>query len=142
MLPRAVADTRFEQDPCHHCDRFVPVRFSRQSAPPREIDLAIRCIRSARTCGSLRRRTAGFLGAGKTTLVNYILSEKHGKKIAVIENEFGEVLLPPPPTTTTTTDGGCSLLRKLLRVVPHSETSRKPLDHVPHSLINNFDSSL
>jgi G3E family GTPase len=33
----------------------------------------------------------GFLGAGKTTLVNYILSEKHGKKIAVIENEFGEV---------------------------------------------------
>ena len=34
---------------------------------------------------------SGFLGAGKTTLVNYILSEKHGKKIAVIENEFGEV---------------------------------------------------
>mmetsp|Transcript_39343 Transcript_39343/g.77045 ORF Transcript_39343/g.77045 Transcript_39343/m.77045 type:complete len:531 (+) Transcript_39343:99-1691(+) len=33
----------------------------------------------------------GFLGAGKTTLVNYILHERHGKKIAVIENEFGEV---------------------------------------------------
>jgi G3E family GTPase len=33
----------------------------------------------------------GFLGSGKTTLVNRILSEQHGKRIAVIENEFGEV---------------------------------------------------
>lgn len=33
----------------------------------------------------------GFLGAGKTTLVNYILTQQHGKKIAVIENEFGAV---------------------------------------------------
>ena len=33
----------------------------------------------------------GFLGAGKTTLINRILSEQHGKRIAVIENEFGEV---------------------------------------------------
>jgi G3E family GTPase len=33
----------------------------------------------------------GFLGAGKTTLVNRILSENHGRRIAVIENEFGEV---------------------------------------------------
>ncbi|KAI9136752.1 cobalamin synthesis protein/P47K family protein [Paraphysoderma sedebokerense] len=33
----------------------------------------------------------GFLGSGKTTLLNYILKANHGKKIAVIENEFGEV---------------------------------------------------
>ena len=33
----------------------------------------------------------GFLGSGKTTLVNFILSENHGKRIAVIENEFGEI---------------------------------------------------
>ncbi len=33
----------------------------------------------------------GYLGAGKTTLLNRILSEPHGKKFAVIVNEFGEV---------------------------------------------------
>ena len=33
----------------------------------------------------------GFLGSGKTTLLNRILNEQHGKRIAVIENEFGEV---------------------------------------------------
>ena len=33
----------------------------------------------------------GFLGAGKTTLLNRILKEDHGKRIAVIENEFGEI---------------------------------------------------
>lgn len=33
----------------------------------------------------------GFLGAGKTTLLNRILSENHGQRIAVIENEFGEI---------------------------------------------------
>jgi G3E family GTPase len=33
----------------------------------------------------------GFLGAGKTTLLNRILAEQHGRRIAVIENEFGEV---------------------------------------------------
>ena len=33
----------------------------------------------------------GYLGAGKTTLLNRILSESHGKKYAVIVNEFGEI---------------------------------------------------
>src|SRR5713226_2890307 len=32
----------------------------------------------------------GFLGSGKTTLINRVLKERHGQRIAVIENEFGE----------------------------------------------------
>ena len=33
----------------------------------------------------------GFLGSGKTTLLNHVLRAEHGKRIVVIENEFGEV---------------------------------------------------
>ena len=33
----------------------------------------------------------GYLGAGKTTLLNRILTEDHGRKFAVIVNEFGEI---------------------------------------------------
>ncbi|HZP87110.1 MAG TPA: GTP-binding protein [Burkholderiales bacterium] len=35
----------------------------------------------------------GFLGSGKTTLLNRILREQHGRRIAVIENEFGEAAI-------------------------------------------------
>jgi G3E family GTPase len=33
----------------------------------------------------------GFLGSGETTLLNRFLTEEHGKRVAAIENEFGEV---------------------------------------------------
>jgi G3E family GTPase len=54
----------------------------------------------------------GFLGAGKTTLLRHILNEQHGFKIAVIENEFGEVsvddqLIGDRATQITTLTNGC-----------------------------------
>ncbi len=54
----------------------------------------------------------GFLGAGKTTLLNRILTEHHGKHIAVIENEFGETgidneLLVQADEQIVTMNNGC-----------------------------------
>ena len=54
----------------------------------------------------------GFLGAGKTTLLRHILNADHGYKIAVIENEFGEVpidnaLIGDRASRITTLSNGC-----------------------------------
>ncbi|ELX8379463.1 GTPase [Providencia vermicola] len=54
----------------------------------------------------------GFLGAGKTTLLRHILQADHGHKIAVIENEFGEVpidnaIIGDRATQITTLSNGC-----------------------------------
>lgn len=54
----------------------------------------------------------GFLGSGKTTLLNQILSENHGRRIALIENEFGEVgidqeLVAGGTETTIELSNGC-----------------------------------
>ncbi|WP_416776716.1 GTPase [Xenorhabdus budapestensis] len=54
----------------------------------------------------------GFLGAGKTTLLQHILNTEHGYKIAVIENEFGEVpidneLIGDRATQIKTLSNGC-----------------------------------
>ena len=46
----------------------------------------------------------GFLGSGKTTLLNRILTENHGKRIAVIENEFGEIGIDNDLIVTTGED--------------------------------------
>ncbi|KAI9908804.1 hypothetical protein PsorP6_003289 [Peronosclerospora sorghi] len=48
---------------------------------------------------------SGFLGAGKTTMLQYILSETHGKRIAVIENEFGEEIGVESLVAKNGTDG-------------------------------------
>jgi G3E family GTPase len=55
----------------------------------------------------------GFLGAGKTTLLNRILQERHGERIAVIENEFGpdgvdnDLLLSSGPAQIVEMNNGC-----------------------------------
>merc|ERR1719266_3279043 len=88
----------------------------------------------------------GFLGSGKTTLLNHILQEQHGKKIAIIENEFGEVgiddaLIETGPMTMEENivemSNGClcctvrgDLIAGLKKLIKNSKKSGKPLDGV------------
>jgi G3E family GTPase len=73
----------------------------------------------------------GFLGAGKTTLLNRILTADHGRRIAVIVNEFGEVgidhhLLIASDQEVIQMNNGCicctvqgDLLRSLFQLIEH-----------------------
>lgn len=88
----------------------------------------------------------GFLGSGKTTLLNRILKENHGKRIAVIENEFGEVgiddaLIEAGPLTTEENivemNNGCicctvrgDLIAGLKKMVKNAQKNNKPIDAV------------
>jgi hypothetical protein len=95
----------------------------------------------------------GFLGAGKTTLVNYILNGEHGKTIAVIENEFGEVNIDEALVTENlqfkediiSMDNGCvsavplacrrlvsdALLVSVVCAAPSGATSSRPSRRCP-----------
>ena len=57
-----------------------------------------------------------FLGAGKTTLVNYILKEQNEWKICVLENEFGEVAIDDGLGTPT-----CGAITIIIEQVFYSE---------------------
>lgn len=83
----------------------------------------------------------GFLGAGKTTLVNYILKEQKEWKIAVLENEFGEVSIDDglvaesmdAPEDLITMDNGCvccSVRGDLIRTLGQLEKRRHDFDAV------------
>ena len=80
----------------------------------------------------------GFLGAGKTTLLNRILSDKHGKRIAVIENEFGEVgvdhqLVIGAEEEIFETSNGCiccTVRGDLIRVLGQLLKRRDRFDHI------------
>ncbi|XP_043702916.1 COBW domain-containing protein 1-like [Telopea speciosissima] len=84
----------------------------------------------------------GFLGSGKTTLLNHILTAEHGKRIALIENEFGEVDIDGSLVAAKTTgaediimlNNGClcctvrgDLVRMILELV---EKKRGNFDHI------------
>ncbi|MCW2478544.1 GTPase [Candidatus Symbiopectobacterium sp. NZEC135] len=85
---------------------------------------------------------SGFLGAGKTTLLRHILNADHGYKIAVIENEFGEVpiddaLIGERASTITTLSNGCicctranELADALLDLVDGIDKGTLDFDHV------------
>lgn len=85
---------------------------------------------------------SGFLGAGKTTLLRHILNADHGYKIAVIENEFGEVpiddaLIGERASTITTLSNGCicctranELADALLDLVDGIDKGTLNFDHV------------
>src|SRR3954452_2046910 len=73
----------------------------------------------------------GFLGSGKTTLLNRILTAEHGRRVAVIVNEFGEVgidhhLLISSDQEVVEMSNGCicctvrgDLLRSLFQLLEH-----------------------
>lgn len=76
----------------------------------------------------------GFLGSGKTTLVNHILTANHGHRIAVIENEFGEIaidndlVLNADEKIIETTNGCCLCC-----------TARTDLIEILHTLLQRKD---
>lgn len=72
----------------------------RNASATKSWEATLRQKREAERCEELKRKArlpvtviTGFLGAGKTTFVNHLLSARHGRKLAVIENEFGEVAI-------------------------------------------------
>ena len=80
----------------------------------------------------------GFLGAGKTTLLNRVLTENHGKKIAVIENEFGEVgidndLVIGAEEEIFEMNNGCiccTVRGDLIRILGHLMKRRDKFDYI------------
>ena len=80
----------------------------------------------------------GYLGAGKTTLLNRILTHEHGKKVAVIVNEFGEVgidnqLIIDADEEIFEMNNGCiccTVRGDLIRIVGNLMKRRNKFDHL------------
>jgi len=80
----------------------------------------------------------GYLGAGKTTLLNRILTETHGKKVAVIVNEFGDVgidhqLVVGADEEILEMNNGCiccTVRGDLIRIIRNLFEQEVPLDHI------------
>ncbi|WKT81002.1 GTP-binding protein [Thermosynechococcus sp. PP45] len=80
----------------------------------------------------------GYLGAGKTTLLNRILTHEHGKKVAVIVNEFGEVGIDHQLVVNTDEEifemnNGCiccTVRGDLIRIIGNLMKRRHKFDHL------------
>jgi G3E family GTPase len=80
----------------------------------------------------------GYLGAGKTTLLNHILTYEHGKKVAVIVNEFGEVGIDNQLVVSTDEEifemnNGCiccTVRGDLVRIIGNLMRRRDKFDHL------------
>jgi G3E family GTPase len=80
----------------------------------------------------------GYLGAGKTTLLNRILTHEHGKKVAVIVNEFGEVgidnqLVIDADEEIFEMNNGCiccTVRGDLIRIIGNLMKRRNKFDHL------------
>lgn len=80
----------------------------------------------------------GFLGSGKTTLINRILTEEHGIRFAIIENEFGEVgidqdLVIREKEEIIEMNNGCiccTVRSDLVRIIKKLIESEKPPEHI------------
>lgn len=80
----------------------------------------------------------GYLGAGKTTLLNRILTYEHGKKVAVIVNEFGEVgidnqLIVDADEEIFEMNNGCiccTVRGDLIRIIGNLMKRRDKFDHL------------
>ncbi len=80
----------------------------------------------------------GYLGAGKTTLLNRILTHEHGKKVAVIVNEFGEVgidnqLIINADEEIFEMNNGCiccTVRGDLIRIIGNLMRRRDKFDHL------------
>lgn len=80
----------------------------------------------------------GFLGSGKTTLLNHILRSDHGRRIAVIENEFGEIPIDSDLVVSAKEelfeleDGCmcCTVRTDLIRIVDDLTKRTNEFDHI------------
>nr|WP_238568976.1 GTP-binding protein [Xenococcus sp. PCC 7305] len=80
----------------------------------------------------------GYLGAGKTTLLNHILTQEHGKKVAVIVNEFGEIgidnqLVVDSDEEIVEMNNGCiccTVRGDLIRIISKLLERRDSFDHL------------
>ncbi len=80
----------------------------------------------------------GFLGSGKTTLLNHIIRNANGKKIAVVENEFGSAgidadLIEKSTEEIVEISNGCmccTVRKDFIEAIERLLASGKPIDHI------------